>query len=54
MKQYSVEQLKKIKHLSDYSYSQIFTGLGLYEDVLIDTYSVRVFEFENGKSISSK
>ncbi len=39
-----LEQIKKIlkrKHLSEFSLEQLFTDIGLYEDVLIDCFSSR-------------
>ena len=40
MIEYDLEKLLKIPHLSEFSISDIFTKLGIYEDVVIDTYDL--------------
>ena len=49
MRHYSLNQLSKMKHISDYLYDEdknftperLITDLGLYEGVLIDTYDMK-------------
>ena len=38
MNKYTLDGLSKIKHLSEYKLPEIFTKLGLYQEVIIDTY----------------
>lgn len=40
MVEYSLEKLLKLRHLSEFTGSEIFTELGLYQDIVIDTYDV--------------
>lgn len=50
MRHYSLNQLSKMKHISDYLYDEnknftpqrLITDLGLYEGVLIDTYNMKL------------
>ena len=46
MKEYTVEKALKLPHLSSFDKSTVITELGLYEDVVIDTYDVRRKENE--------
>lgn len=39
MNKYKLEGLSKLKHLSEYTLPEIFTKLGLYQEVIIDTYA---------------
>lgn len=40
MVEYSLEKLLKLRHLSEFTRSEIFTELGLYQDIVIDTYDL--------------
>lgn len=63
MVEYSLEKLLKLRHLSEFTGSEIFTELGLYQDIVIDTYDLgsysgidesedeRYIQFEVGKDI---
>ena len=63
MVEYSLEKLLKLRHLSEFTRSEIFTELGLYQDIVIDTYDVGSYrdidesngewytQFEVGKDI---
>lgn len=46
LKEYTVEKALKLPHLSSFDKSTVITELGLYEDVVIDTYDVRRKENE--------
>lgn len=61
MVEYSLEKLSKLRHLSEFTVSEIFTELGLYQDIVIDTYDLGSYsdidkdglytQFEVGKDI---
>ena len=61
MVEYSLEKLLKLRHLSEFNRSEIFTELGLYQDIVIDTYDLGSYndvdkdgwytQFEVGKDI---
>ena len=63
MVEYSLENLLKLRHLSEFTRSGIFTELGLYQDIVMDTYDLGSYsdidesngewytQFEVGKDI---
>ena len=50
MREYTLEQALSLPHLSKYNRSTVITALGLYKDVVIDTYDVRYYrrDMSNG------
>lgn len=46
MKECTLEKALSLPHLSSYDRSTVITELGLYEDVVIDTYDVRCLRTE--------
>ena len=47
MVEFSLDKLSKLPHLSQFSLSDIFTKLGIYEDVIIDAFELeKVCEFD--------
>lgn len=44
MREYTLEKALSLPHLSKYNRSTVITELGLYEDVIIDTYDVRYYK----------
>lgn len=46
MKEYTLEKALSLPHLSSFDKSTVITELGLYEDVVIDTYDVRYLKNE--------
>lgn len=40
MVDYSLDKLLKLPHLAQFSLNDIYTKLGLYEDIVIDTFEL--------------
>lgn len=54
MKEYTLEKALSFPHLSSYGRSTVITELGLYEDVVIDTYDVRCLRTETTEGLISE